>query len=377
MADLRHSWFRQPIGITVLRPDTTDANLSDARLFRRVMMSLKTVLMFAAIFILTANKNELFGAQSAFEGKAIRIVVGFSAGGGFDTYSRAIARHMGKHIPGNPSMVVENMTGAGSIVAANHVYRVAKPDGLTIGNFHGFQILNQVLGAPGIEFDARKLEWLGVPVQDTGACALTKASGIGSIEQWQAAKQPVKLGGVGPGDASYGMARVLKEVLGLPVQPIPGYKGTADIRLAAESGEIAGGCWQWESIKVMWRKGLETGDANLVLQLVAKPHPELPKVPLAVSLAKTDEARTLLQAAVHDPNSITRPYSLPPGTPKDRVKILQKAFMDTMKDPEFLADAKKSQLDLDPVSPEEVENTVARFFKLDPTLIARLREILK
>lgn len=340
-------------------------------------MSFKTLLVFAAILILIASKNELFGAESAFEGKAIRIVVGFSAGGGFDTYSRAIARHMGKHIPGNPSMVVENMTGAGSIVAANHVYRVAKPDGLTIGNFHGFQILNQVLGAPGIEFDARKLEWLGVPVQDTGACALTKASGIGSIEQWQAAKQPVKLGGVGPGDASYGMARVLKEVLRLPVQPIPGYKGTADIRLASESGEIAGGCWQWESIKVIWRKGLETGDANVVLQLVPKPHPELPKVPLAVSLAKTDEARTLLQAAVHDPNSITRPYSLPPGTPKDRVKILQKAFMDTMKDPEFLADAKKSQLDLDPVSPEEVEKTVARFFKLDPTLIAKLREILK
>ncbi len=337
----------------------------------------KTFFMLAAILFLSASKNELFAAQSAFEGKAIRIVVGFSAGGGFDTYSRAIARHMGKHIPGNPSIVVENMTGAGSIVAANHLYRVAKPDGLTIGNFHGFQILNQVLGAPGIEFDARKLEWLGVPVQDTGACALTKASGIGSIEQWQAAKQPVKLGGVGPGDASYGMARVLKEVLGLPVQPIPGYKGTADIRLAAEGGEIAGGCWQWESIKVIWRKGLEVGEANVVLQLVPKPHPELPKVPLAVSLAKTDEARTLLEAAVHDPNSITRPYSLPPGTPKDRVKILQKAFTDTMKDPEFLADAKKSQLDIDPLSPEEVEKTVARFFTLDAAVITKLREILK
>jgi tripartite-type tricarboxylate transporter receptor subunit TctC len=337
----------------------------------------KTLLLITAILFLTVSNDQILAAQSPFEGKAIRIVVGFSAGGGFDTYSRTIARHMGKHIPGNPSIVVENMTGAGSIVAANHIYRVAKPDGLTIGNFHGFQILNQVLGAPGIEFDARKIEWLGVPVQDTGACALTKASGIGSLEQWQAAKQPVKLGGVGPGDASYGMARVLKEVLGLPVQPIPGYKGTADIRLAAESGEIAGGCWQWESIKVIWRQGIETGDANVVLQLVPKPHPELSKVPLAVSLAKTEEARTLLQAAVHDPNSITRPYSLPPGTPKNRVQILQKAFMDTMKDPDFLADAKKSQLDIDPVAPEEVEKTVARFFKLDPTLIAKLREILK
>jgi tripartite-type tricarboxylate transporter receptor subunit TctC len=340
-------------------------------------MITKIFLLITAILFLTVSADQILAAQPLFEGKAIRIIVGFSAGGGFDTYSRTIARHMGKHIPGNPSMVVENMTGAGSIVAANHLYRVAKPDGLTIGNFHGFQILNQVLAAPGIEFDARKLEWLGVPVQDTGACALTRASGIGSLKQWQAAKQPVKLGGVGPGDASYGMARVLKEVLGLPVQPIPGYKGTADIRLAAESGEIAGGCWQWESIKVIWRQGIETGEANLVLQLVPKPHPELSKVPLAVSLAKTDEARTLLQAAVHDPNSITRPYSLPPGTPKDRVKILQKAFMDTMTDPEFLADAKKSQLDIDPLPAEEVEKTVARFFKLDTALVAKLREILK
>jgi hypothetical protein len=166
-------------------------------------------------------------------------------------------------------------------------------------------------------------------------------------------------------------------VLGLPVQPIPGYKGTAEIRLAAESGELAGGCWQWESIKVIWRKGLEAGDVNLVIQLVAKPHPELPRVPLAASLARTDEARTLLQAAVHDPNSITRPYSLPPGTPKDRVRLLQKAFMDTMKDAEFLADAKKAQLDIAPVPGEEVEKTVARFFKLDAALVAKLREILK
>src|SRR5574341_1100530 len=284
---------------------------------------------------------------------------------------------MGKHIPGNPTIIVENMPGAGSILSANHLYRIAKPDGLTIGNFHGFQILNQVLGASGIEFDARKLEWLGVPVQDTGACALTKASGIASLEQWRAAKTPVKLGGVGPGDASYGMARVLKEVLGLPVQPIPGYKGTAEIRLASESGELAGGCWQWESIKVIWRKALDAGEVRLVLQLVRQPHPELPKVPLGVSLAKTEEARLLLQAAVHDPNSITRPYSLPPGTPKERVKLLQKAFMDTMKDGEFLADAKKSRMDIDPVPGGEVEKTVARFFKLDPALVTKLREILK
>ena len=340
-------------------------------------MAKRVCFLIAAVWTLSLFSGASHAAQLFFEGKTVRIIVGFSAGGGFDTYSRAIARHMGKHIPGNPTIIVENMPGAGSILAANYLYRIAKPDGLTIGNFHGFQILNQVLGATGIEFDARKFEWLGVPVQDTGACALTRASGIANLEQWKAAKQPVKLGGVGPGDASYGMARVLKEVLGLPVQPIPGYKGTAEIRLAAESGELAGGCWQWESIKVIWRKALEADEVNLVVQLVAKPHPELPKVPLAASLAKTEEARLLLQAAVHDPNSITRPYSLPPGTPKDRVQLLQKAFMDTMKDPEFLPEARKASLDLAPLSGEEVEGLVHGFFKIKPSLLSKLKEILK
>ena len=341
------------------------------------MIKALACLKLAILFGLGAWTAPVSAQEAFFNGKTIRIVVGFSAGGGFDVYSRAIARHIGKHIPGNPTIVVENMTGAASILAANHLYRIAKPDGLTIGNFHGFQVLNQVLGAPGIEFDARKFEWLGVPIQDTGACALTRASGITTIEQWKRASTPVKLGGVGPGDASYGMAKVLKEVLGLPVQPIPGYKGTAEIRLAAESGELAGGCWQWESIKVIWRPALDAGEVNVAIQLVPKPHPELPKVPLAISLAKDDEARLLLQASVHDPNSITRPYSLSPGVPKERVTLLQKAFMDTMKDPEFLAEAKKSKLDIDPVAGDEVEKTVARFFKLPPAVVTKLREILK
>src|SRR5574341_1648518 len=189
---------------------------------------------------------------------------------------------MGKHIPGNPTIIVENMPGAGSILSANHLYRIAKPDGLTIGNFHGFQVLNQVLGASGIEFDARKFEWLGVPVQDTGACALTKASGITSLEKWFAAKEPVKLGGEAPGTNDSDAPRILKFALGLPIQLIEGYKGTSQIRLAAEAGEVAGGCWTWESIKVTWRRGLESKNVNVVLQLNPKRHPDLSDVPNAI-----------------------------------------------------------------------------------------------
>src|SRR5215467_12517547 len=271
-------------------------------------MNRRVYFMITAAVSLCAFSGALYAAQQAFEGKTIRIVVGFSAGGGFDTYSRAIARHMSKHIPGNPAIIVENMTGAGSIVAANYLYRIAKPDGLTIGNFHGFQVLNQVLGASGIEFDARKFEWLGVPVQDTGACALTRASGITNLEQWKAAKQPVKLGGVGPGDASYGMARVLKEVLGLPVQPIPGYKGTAEVRLAAEGGEVAGGCWGWDSVSVTWRKALDSGDAVVVLQANRKSHPELANVPQAIKFAKSEDGRKLIEVGIHSDSDIVRTY---------------------------------------------------------------------
>ena len=312
-----------------------------------------------------------------FKGKTLRIIVGFAAGGGFDTYSRAIARHMGRHIPGNPTIIVENMTGAGSLIAANHLYKVAKPDGLTIGHFIGGLITQQLFEKPGIEFDARKFEWIGVPVKDSVACALTKASGITSLEKWMAAKTPVKLGGVAPGSTTDDVQKVLKSAIGLPLQLVAGYKGTADIRLAAESGEVMGGCWGWESIKVTWRKGLEAGDVNVVLQGLPKPHSDLPNVPLAINFAKTDEARKLIQVGIHDPATITRPYVLPPGTPKERVQLLRRAFLETLTDPEFVADAKKSKLDIDPISGEEVEGIVAGLFKLDPAILARLKEVLR
>lgn len=321
--------------------------------------------------------TRLARAQDFYAGKTIRIIVGFPAGGGFDTYSRAIARHMGKHIPGNPTIIVDNVTGAGSLIAANSLYKASKPDGLTIGNFIGNLISQQLFGGAGIEFDARKFEWIGVPVRDNVVCALTKASGITSIDAWMAAKNPVKLGGSAPGTTNDDVAKLLKAALGLPIQLVTGYKGTAPIKLAAESGEIDGGCWAWESIKVMWRAGLEAGDVNIVLQAVPKAVPDLTKVPLAIELAKTDEARKLIQAGIHDTAAITRPYALPPGTPKDRVQILRRAFRETLKDKDFLAEALKSKLDIDPLGGEEVEKIVAGLFKLDRATVAKMAEILK
>jgi tripartite-type tricarboxylate transporter receptor subunit TctC len=316
-------------------------------------------------------------SQDLFYHKTVRIVVGVTAGGGFDAYARAIARHIGRQIPGNPTLIVENMPGAGSLIAANHVYRVAKPDGLTIGHFLGGLFLQQLFGLPGIEFDARKFEYIGAAVTDNPVCVLTKATGIDTVDKWLASKSPLKMAGNAPGTIADDIPKILKASFGLPVRVVSGYKGASEMRLAAESGEVDGLCQGWNSIKATWRKRVESGDIHVVLQVLPKPHPDLPNVPLAIDYAKTEQARQLIDAGIHAVSAAYRPFVLPPGTTMDRVQILRKAFMETMKDKDFLEDAKRSKLDLDPLNGEELEQNVTRLFSLKPPLVEKLKEILK
>src|SRR5438034_9031712 len=298
-------------------------------------------LVAAASLILLLSVNSANAQEPFYRGKTVRIIVGASAGGGYDTYSRTIARHMGKHIPGNPTFVVDNMPGAGFLISANYMYKIAKPDGLTIGHFIGGLFLQQILEKPGIEFDASKFQFIGVSAQDNFLFGIAKSTGIADLESWMASKQVVKFGGVASGSGSDDFPNVLKVTLGLAIQLVSGYKGTADVRLAFNSGEIAGISNSWESTKSTWRKELESGELKLILQATLKPHPEFPKLEMALNYAKTEEAKRLIStvARVHGPT--VRPYVLPPNTPKDRVQIIRKAFMDTMKDPDFLAEAKK------------------------------------
>jgi tripartite-type tricarboxylate transporter receptor subunit TctC len=335
------------------------------------LLAMGALLRFTTLAV-SADAQEPF-----YRGKTIRLIVGLAPGGGYDLYSRVIARQMGKHIPGNPTIVVENMTGAGSVIAANYMYKAANPDGLTIGHVLGGLFLQQLLGNPAIEFDGRKFEYIGVPAQDHFLIGLSKATGITSFENWMASKKSVKLGGVAPGGATDDLPKVLQATLGIPIQIVTGYKGTGPIRLAFDSGEVDGVCNAWESFKSTWRKQLDAGEVTIVLQATVKAHPELPHVPVAYEFAKTDEARRLIQvvARVHGPS--TRPYFLPPGTPKERVQILRTAYLDTMKDPEFLADAKKAKLDLNPDDGAGLERNVKEIFTLEPPLVAKLKEILK
>ncbi|MBI4522622.1 MAG: hypothetical protein HY695_02285 [Deltaproteobacteria bacterium] len=335
------------------------------------------LLVLSATLLVSIGIAPTFAQEDFYRGKTVRIVVGSAPGGGFDTYARAIARQLGKHIPGRPTVIVENMTGAGSLRSANYLYRVAKPDGLTIGHFLGGLLLGQALGREGIEFDGRKFEYIGVPVRESSICALSKKTGLGSMEQWLASKNPVKLGGIAPGNATDDVAKILQAGLGLPIHLVSGYKGTSEVRLAVEGGEVAGVCMGWDSIKATWRKALEAGDVLIVVQATPKAHPELSKIPLAVQYARSDEGRRLIEVGIHDMSAIFRPYVLPPGTAKERVELLRRAFMDTLKDKEFVAAAEKSRLSIDPVSGEEVRKTVAGLFDLSPSLVSKLRDTLK
>jgi len=328
------------------------------------------------VLVLSVGAVSVQAQESFYQGKTMRIIVGAPPGGGFDAYARMISRHMGKYIPGNPTIIVDNMPGAGMMIAANHIYKVAKPDGLTIGHFTGSQTISQLIGQPGAEFDMRKFEYIGTPISDHFSCAFTRASGITSAEKWSTSKRPVKMGGIGPGNLTDNTIRVLKWATNFPIQLVSGYKGTAPIRLAMEAGEVEGSCWGWDSIKSTWRKAIESGDGIVVIQAAPKPHPGLPTVPLAIDFARNDEGRQLIDAVIHGGNIVERSYLLPPGTPKERVELLRRAFVKTMEDADFISEANKSNLGLGPITGEELERRINGYFKLAPELRTKLKEIL-
>jgi tripartite-type tricarboxylate transporter receptor subunit TctC len=334
------------------------------------------VLLAAIAALILASSTARAAEADYFKGKTVRFVVGYAAGGGFDVYTRTVARHFGKHLPGNPTVIVENMTGAGSRLAAQHVYRVAKPDGLAIGNFTSGLLLQDLLGAPGGEFDGQKMEYIGVGARYVPVVFFTKASGISSMERWFAARTPVKLGGTAPGSSTDDVPKILRATLGLPLRVVSGYKGFPDVKIAAESGELDGACFGWDTLKSSLQNALQSGEAFPVLQTSAEPHADLPKVPLAIKYAKGEEARQLIQVGIHDLNDILRLYATSPGTPRAVVQAMRRGFLDTMKDPEFLKEAQKAKLDVDPISGEDVEKTVRRIYQQSPSMIAKLKEIL-
>jgi tripartite-type tricarboxylate transporter receptor subunit TctC len=315
------------------------------------------------------------GAQDFLRDKTLTFIVGYSPGGTYDQYTRLIARHIGKHVTGNPTRIVENMPGAGGIIAANHLYNRVKPDGLTIAAWASPLILQQIMGNEATKFDARKVGWVGIPGPYDTACHFNRESGIKTVDDWFAAKRPLKIASIGPGTSLSDVPKLLKEALHLPLEMIEGYKGGAEARLAVESRKADGLCASWQATKVTWRSQMESGKIHVVLQATLKSHPDLKKVPLAINYAKTEEAKTLLRVA-DNVHVYQFPYSVAPGTPVDRLQVLQQAFIKALRDPELVAEAKKADLEVAPIDGPTTAKTFAGLYDLPPPLIAKLKELL-
>src|SRR5262245_45829345 len=255
----------------------------------------KASLLVAIVVIgLALGAQSIAWAQDFYKDKTLTIIVGYSPGGSYDLYARVLGRYIGRYLPGNPSRIVENMTGAGGLIAANHLYNRVKPDGFTIGAWGSPLILQHIMGNEAAQFDGRKFGYLGIPSPYDTVCTFNQQSGITKMDDWINAKRPQKISAIGPGTSTSDIPKLLKAALNLPMEVIEGYKGGADARLAVESGEVDGYCGSWGTVETVWRSAYESGKIRAVLQASLEPYSKYKDVPLAISYAKTDLARQLI-----------------------------------------------------------------------------------
>ncbi len=316
-------------------------------------------LFIGLVFLVGASTAAL--SEEFYKGKTIRFIVGFSPGGGYDTYTRAAARHISKYIPGNPVPIVQNMTGAGSLIAANYIAKRAKPDGLTVGVWNGAYVLQQVLGDRKVKFRGDQIGWVGAPVKGFPTCAVMGFTGLKRIQDVMKSGKRIKIGATRAGGTTHDLPVILNRTLGTNFDVITGYSGTATIRIAMQKREVDGACWGWESMSVTARAMLDAkGDDRLIPILTHDDanDPEIKHLPQVADLIKGEDNLATFRAWVAQ-YAFQRPLSLPPGTPKARLNTLRKAYAATLKDPQFLAEAKKSKLIIKYVSGPEIEKHVA------------------
>ncbi len=310
-----------------------------------------------------------------YKGKTVEIYVGYSAGGGYDVYARMIARYIGKHIPGNPSVVVKNLDGAGSLKLANQIYNTLPKDGTVFGTIARGAAFDPLFGNEAAQFDASKYNWIGSANDEVSVCVSWNTTGITKIEELFT--KELIVGGTGPSADTDQFPRIVNGVLGTKFKIVTGYPGGNDISLAMERGEVQGRCgWSWSSVVTTRKDWFDKKTINVLVQLSLQKHADLPNVPAILDLAKTPEQKQIL-TLVFARQALGRPFVAPPGVPADRVATLRKAFMDTMKDKDFLAEAEKAKLEVTPISGEEVQKIVIDAYKTDPATVKKTAEMLK
>ncbi|MGE3247739.1 MAG: Bug family tripartite tricarboxylate transporter substrate binding protein [Beijerinckiaceae bacterium] len=320
-------------------------------------------------------------AAAFFKGKTVTLNVGFGAGGGYDTTTRLVARHLGKHIPGNPTVVVANMPGAGSMRVAGWIYSVAPKDGTMLGVAAASIMLEPLFGNKNAKFDPAKFEWIGSMHNDTNSCAVWKGAGVGikTLDDMIKSKKTIVFGSLSPETETTRFPMFLKHVAKAPIKVVHGYRGTKPIMLAIQKGELDATCGMYESsVKTAYRSELASGDLKVVFH-VDLDRDTVPTFGDAVGVRqflKTDEMKKIGEILFR-PTSITRPIFAPPGTPKDRVEALRKALMDTMKDPATVADGKKLEVEFNPMEGKRIGEIMEGFKSTPPELVKKALEMSK
>jgi tripartite-type tricarboxylate transporter receptor subunit TctC len=309
---------------------------------------------------------------SFYEGRQINLVIGFSPGGGYDAYARVLARHLGKHIPGNPKIIVKNMPGAGGTVAANYVFHVSPKDGSEIGLFAGNVAIDPLLGGAPVKYDPRKFGWLGSPYSDTSLCIAWHTTPFRTIAD--TLHDEMVTGAFGNAGTDFPTA--LNNVVGTKLKLVKGYPGSNAVKLALERGEVQGGCgFAYDSLRATSPDWLKDKKVNLLVQIALRKDPRLPDVPFVMDLAKSAEDRQILQL-IFGWLHVSRPIAAPPDLPADRLAALRRAFTETMRDPEFRADAEKIEIDLDPLPGEEIERFLDDLYRTPKPVIERAATLL-
>jgi tripartite-type tricarboxylate transporter receptor subunit TctC len=326
---------------------------------------------FAAATLLGASPS---GAQDSLAGKNVTLIIGFGAGGGYDLWGRLVGRHIGKHLPGNPTVVPQNMPGAGSYVAASHIYGAAPKDGTVFAIIARDAALGPLSNAPGARFDATKFSWLGSPTREHNACIANATAKVKTAKELRDTE--LILGDTGPGTGTRSYPKVLNDLLGYKFKLVSGFRSSADVFLAMERSEVDGICESLDSIIQRKPDWIANKTVNVLLQAGAESRPELAGVPNVLTLARNDEERQVLEF-LYAGQDIGRPFVAPPDLPPARLKMLRDAFNATMKDPEFVADVKRNKFDLEPEDGEHLAALINKIYATPKAIIERVSNLIK
>jgi tripartite-type tricarboxylate transporter receptor subunit TctC len=322
-----------------------------------------------AIAVLPPQAARAQDPAAFYAGKSIELDVGYSVGGGYDLYGRLLARHLGKHIPGNPTIVPKNMEGAASLRLANYLYAAAPRDGTVIGTVARGIAFDPLLNESGAQYDATKFSWLGSANNEVAVCVALTGAGVTSFDELFT--KPLTIGANGIADDTYQFPAVVNAVLGTKFKIVTGYPGGNDVSLALERGEVQGRCgWSWSSVMTTRPDWVESKKIVVLVQMSLAKHPDLADVPLIMDFAKTDEQRQIFKL-VFSRQIMGRPFLAPPGLPPERLAALRKAFDDTMADKEFLADAAQNKFEINPVCGEKIQAMIKEGYETPQDVVKK------